>query len=97
MHNTLPAILIAGALIFGGFCAWLAGTKGREPATWFFLGTLFWIISLLALVGAPVVEAQEKPVAAKSCTDPDAWKCSHCGFRNPRASDRCGCGNWRKD
>ena len=97
MHNALPAILIAGALIFGGFCAWLAGTKGRTPAAWFFLGMLFWVVPLLALIGAPQGEGEDASADPESCTDPDAWKCSHCGFRNPRASDRCGCGNWRKD
>jgi hypothetical protein len=41
--------LVGLALIFAGFTAWLAGTKGRGTGSWFFLGLFFGPIALAAV------------------------------------------------
>ena len=41
------------AIIFGGFCSFLASEKGHEGGAWFIMGFLFGIIALLVLIGVP--------------------------------------------
>lgn len=41
------------ALVFGLFCAFIAKSKNRNMVGWFYLGFLFSIIALIALVGTP--------------------------------------------
>ena len=46
-------LFLVYALIFGSFCAYLAGEKGRSGGSWFFLGFVFGILALLVLIGLP--------------------------------------------
>ena len=46
-------LFVVYGMASGAFCAYLASEKGRDGACWFFLGLLFGIIALLALVGLP--------------------------------------------
>ena len=46
-------LFLAYGLIFGFFCAYLAGEKGRDGGSWFFLGLFFGILALLVLIGLP--------------------------------------------
>ena len=48
-------IAIVYWISFGGFCAWLAGEKGRNVLAWFVLGIVFGFVALLTLVGAPTL------------------------------------------
>ena len=45
---------------FGAFCGWLAEEKGKDRVTWFWLGMVFGVIALLAIVGVPKVESSEE-------------------------------------
>jgi hypothetical protein len=42
------------ALTWGGFSAWLADQKGRDPLSWFGLGLLFGPVALLSVGLAPL-------------------------------------------
>ena len=46
-------LFLVYALIFGFFCAYLAGEKGRSSGSWLFLGLIFGILALLVLIGLP--------------------------------------------
>lgn len=46
-------LFLVYALIFGFFCGYLAGEKGRDSTAWFFLGLVFGILALLVLIGLP--------------------------------------------
>jgi hypothetical protein len=41
------------AIVFGGFCSFVANEKKRDSFSWFFLGFLFSLIALLALIAVP--------------------------------------------
>lgn len=47
-----PATIIA-AFFFGAISAFLAGKRGRSPYKWFFIGFLFGIFGLMAILLAP--------------------------------------------
>ena len=49
---TFAFIYIVTSIIIGGFCSWIAGTKGYGQVTWFFLGVLFSVVSLISISGA---------------------------------------------
>ena len=49
----LLVLFLVYALVFGFFCAYLAGEKGRSGGAWFFLGLIFGILALLVLIGLP--------------------------------------------
>ena len=65
-------ILIAGLLglaaVGGGFAAWLAAQKHRDPIGWFFLGLLFGPLALLAVGLAP--RLYERPNVVDYVGDP---------------------------
>lgn len=42
-------------MVFGLFCAFLAKSKNRNMVGWFYLGFLFSIVALIALVGVPAL------------------------------------------
>jgi len=48
-------MIILYALIFGGTTAMIANSKGREPFGWFFLGALFGIFALVAVIAMPAL------------------------------------------
>ena len=70
-------VLVANGLIFGFFCSYLAGQKGKESTTWFWLGFVFNILALLVLVGLP------SKLATTTVTLPanDTRACPHCAER----------------
>lgn len=47
------AIILLQALILGGFCSFIAKEKGRNAGRWFFLGFLFSVLAILALIAVP--------------------------------------------
>lgn len=51
--NGLTGLIILQALVFGGFCAWLAKQKNRDVVGWFILGALFSFIALIAIAASP--------------------------------------------
>lgn len=48
--------LICLAVVSGIFCGAVANARGRDFGGWFVLGFLFPIISLLAIIGMPVLQ-----------------------------------------
>lgn len=51
--NGLTGLIILQALVFGGFCSWLAKQKDRDAVGWFFLGLCFSLIALIAIAAVP--------------------------------------------
>jgi len=45
-------VILGVPLVFAGFCAWLAKTKGRNSVMWGFLGFFFNVLALIALAVA---------------------------------------------
>jgi hypothetical protein len=65
MSDFIILAILVNSVIFGGFCAYLAGEKGRSSLNWFLLGALFSFIALIALVAIPKIEtAGEAPEAS---------------------------------
>ena len=78
-------------VVLGSFCAYLAGQKGRDGTSWFFLGLVFGILALLVLIGLPgeqhsssenrphtrppVTSSTDRNVTGKP---PDVRLCPHC-------------------
>ncbi len=58
--NGLVVFWILQAIVFGGFCAWLAKQKDRDPVGWFMLGALFSLIALIAIAAVPKLEEPSK-------------------------------------
>lgn len=80
MDIFLVAYIIYG-VIFGVFCAWVAGTKNRSRGAWFTLGLFFGIFALLALglagpVGSEV--RQDTWASFKASRVPTVKKCPRC-------------------
>lgn len=50
-------------MVFGLFCAFIAKSKNRNMVGWFYLGFLFSIIALIALVGVPALDQTENTKA----------------------------------
>lgn len=46
-------IFVLQACIFGGFCSYIAGQKGRGRGNWFILGFCFSFLAVLALIAIP--------------------------------------------
>ena len=46
-------IVVIHASIAAAFCACLAAEKNRDAWSWFFLGAVFGLIALIAIVGMP--------------------------------------------
>lgn len=53
------AIFVTQGFVFGGFCAFIAREKGREPINWFFLGLVFSLLAVLALIAVPKVDREK--------------------------------------
>ncbi len=66
MGTFVGLLAIAYIVSFGGFCSWLADEKGRDYVIWFFLGAVFGIVALLALIGAPEITVEDKAKAASA-------------------------------
>ncbi|MBA4312191.1 MAG: hypothetical protein C0417_06135 [Chlorobiaceae bacterium] len=54
-------IFLIQAIIFGSFCAFIAREKNRYSIGWFFLGFLFSLIALLALIAVPTAPKLDDP------------------------------------
>lgn len=54
--ETFIILIFLQAIVFGGFSAWLAKQKNRDPLGWFLLGMLFSLIALIAVAAAPPVK-----------------------------------------
>lgn len=90
------------------FTAWVGGKKGYKPVSWFFLGTLFGPLALIAIgvvpqnedkftptraVGADLVKRQESVTTKISG---NIWRCPECNQKNDQASSTCkSCGHYR--
>lgn len=61
----LLVCLLAQALAFGFFCAYIAREKGRGQGNWFLLGFLFSFLAVLALVAIPRREVGDGETTAK--------------------------------
>ena len=67
------ALLIQG-IVFGFFCGYVAGQKGRSTVTWFVLGFLFSFISLLALIALPKTEPiHERNLNSRAAVDSNSF------------------------
>lgn len=63
----LLILFLVYALVFGFFCAYLAGEKDRSGGSWFFLGLVFGILALLVLLGLPSEQrSTNEPVRAST-------------------------------
>ena len=60
-RETVLILVCAQALIFAGFCSFVAGEKNRSQSSWWFLGLIFSIIALIALVGVPPLRKDVPP------------------------------------
>ena len=62
------------AVIMGAFCTYLAGEKGRNGGSWFFLGLIFGILALLVLIGLPSEQrsSNEGPRPSARSSVPDS-------------------------
>jgi hypothetical protein len=54
MIENIGFFLLVQGIIFGVFCAYIAGQKGREKGPWFFAGLFFSLIALIAAAAVPV-------------------------------------------
>ena len=56
----LLVFFLLQAVVFGGFCSWLAKEKDRDRVGWFMLGALFSLIALIAIAAVPKSEEPSK-------------------------------------
>jgi hypothetical protein len=60
-------VLIIQGIIFGGFCSFIASQKNRNSSNWFYLGFLFSILAVLALIAIPKENIADEPDAIRLC------------------------------
>lgn len=58
-------LVIAAWVSCGGFAAFIAREKNREPFGWFILGAIFGIIALISIAGAPSMEREAEDETAE--------------------------------
>jgi hypothetical protein len=58
--ESLWLIFFLQAIVFGGFSSFIANEKNRDPLSWFFLGFVFSLIAVLALIAVPKLEDNSK-------------------------------------
>lgn len=51
-------ILLAQGIVFGAFCAYIAGEKGRSTRNWFWLGFFFSLVALISIGTVPAIRPQ---------------------------------------
>ena len=61
-------LLIANAIVIGGFCAYIAGEKNRSGVNWFIFGALFSFLALFALIAIPKLEKSDGTQELSSST-----------------------------
>jgi uncharacterized membrane protein len=98
MENIFLLIFLQG-IMFGSFCAYVASEKKRDALTWFFLGLLFSIVALLAIIGIPHTTEnnvsktkQKKPSFSNKAKVHEVnmdYICYHCGAENPNKLPNC--------
>lgn len=63
-------LLIANAIVIGGFCAYIAGEKNRSGGNWFIFGALFSFLALFALIAIPKLEKSD---GTQELSSPAVW------------------------
>ena len=58
--------VLALGVVVGGFSAFVAKQKNRDPVGWFLLGLLFSLFALIAVASVPPLTADEAAAARKS-------------------------------
>ena len=94
-------LLIIQALVFAGFCSFVAKEKNRDSFSWFLLGLLFSVIAMLALIAVPIIEETtgsidiaarqqppQKPPQKAKVTSDGHWEC-RCGKVNSSSVELC--------
>jgi thiol:disulfide interchange protein len=51
----LLILMLAGGVVMGGFCAYIAGQKNRDPGGWFAVGFFFSLLALIAIAAVPAI------------------------------------------
>jgi hypothetical protein len=82
-------IILFQAIVFGFFSSFIAKEKGRDTGGWFFLGFLFSILAIFALIAIPKhqVSSSNNISKIKKCPDCaeeikyEAKVCRFCGKR----------------
>jgi hypothetical protein len=54
--DQLLLVLVIQGIVFGGFSAFIASQKKRSSTSWFFLGFIFSLLAILALIAVPNLE-----------------------------------------
>jgi hypothetical protein len=86
--NTLVAIILLQAVVFGSFTSFVAREKQRGALAWFFLGFFFSLIALLALMAVPAKQVPET-VVRKDPRFQSKWLCKECGETNVDEDAKC--------
>ena len=73
----LLILFLVYALVFGFFCAYLAGEKDRSGGSWFFLGLVFGILALLVLIGLPSEQRSSTRTRHTSVDSPSTSRSGH--------------------
>lgn len=90
MEVFILLLLLVQAIVFGAFCAFVAGQKNRGRGNWFILGFLFSFLSLLALIAVPKNESTDIiPASSRKCpfcaevVKAEAKICRYCNNKLP--------------
>ncbi len=76
-------------ILCASFSSYIASQKNRDAFSWFFVGLLFGIFGLIAIVSIP----QSKETTSKETTlnnvEQSKFICKNCGRQNPSEITRC--------
>lgn len=67
MEGLIFFFLLLQGCVFGFFCSYIAGQKGRDNGSWFVLGFFFSFIALIAIGVVPSQETQIPKVGTRKC------------------------------
>ena len=67
MEGLIFFFLLLQGCVFGFFCSYIAGQKGRDNGSWFVLGFFFSFIALIAIGVVPSLESQTPKVGTRKC------------------------------
>jgi glycerol uptake facilitator-like aquaporin len=70
-HQIIVALFL---VIIGSFCAYTAQQKGRDYLTWFFIGIIFGLFGLIAILIMPPVHKEKGAEPADSGKPPPQFK-----------------------
>ena len=81
MEIVLIALIIQG-IVFGFFCSYIAKEKNRDGTAWFWLGFLFSILAVFALIAVPKIDKEKsEPISSNKIDEAKE------GLINPRKSE----------